>query len=130
MFFKGGFAAMQPIEELTPFQIPAEVVRSAMDLHGWSQADLAYVLGVDRTAISQVLAGKRGISPDLAKALAGAFGLPIETFAKIQAEWELRNAKDPDSSLVARAAVQSRYPLREMIKRGWLKDDKNIETNV
>jgi HTH-type transcriptional regulator/antitoxin HigA len=102
---------------------PGDVIRSAMDSRGWSQAELAYVLGVKTAAISPILAGKRGISADMAKALASAFNVPAETFAKAQAEWELRNARDPDPGVSARARVQAEYPLREMMKRGWVSED-------
>jgi HTH-type transcriptional regulator/antitoxin HigA len=119
-----------PLEGSMPLQTPAEAVRSAMDQLGWSQADLAFVLGVDRTAISQILAGRRGISPDLAKAFAVAFGVPLETFAKIQAEWELRNARDPSPGLAARAVAQTQYPIREMMKRGWIRENSDLQTQL
>jgi HTH-type transcriptional regulator/antitoxin HigA len=102
---------------------PADVVRSAMQERGWSQSDLAYVLGVKSAAVNPILSGKRGISPEMAKALASAFNMPAETFALAQAEWELRHASDPDPGVIARARVQAEYPLREMMKRGWVGEE-------
>jgi HTH-type transcriptional regulator/antitoxin HigA len=101
---------------------PADIIRSEMEKRGWSQSDLAYVLGVKTSAVNPILSGKRGISPDMAKALASAFNLAPERFAVAQAEWELRRARDPDPSVMARARVQAEYPLREMMLRGWIKE--------
>jgi HTH-type transcriptional regulator / antitoxin HigA len=101
---------------------PAEIIRAEMEKRGWSQSDLAYVLGVNSSAVNPILSGKRGISPDMAKALAIAFDVPAERFALAQAEWELRRARDPDPKVTARARVQAQYPMREMMRRGWIKE--------
>jgi HTH-type transcriptional regulator/antitoxin HigA len=66
----------------------------------------------------------------MAKALASAFNMPAEVFAKAQAEWELLQAKDPDPGVAARARVQSAYPLREMTRRGWLREDHDLEAQL
>lgn len=100
-----------------------------MEWRGWSQPDLAYVLGVNTATVNQIINGKRGISPDMAKALAVAFNVPVESIAAVQALWELDRARDPDPAVKARAKVQSEYPLREMIKRGWLSGG-NLEAEL
>jgi HTH-type transcriptional regulator / antitoxin HigA len=102
---------------------PADALRAAMEERGWSQSDLAYVLGVRSATVSQILTGKRGISSEMAKALAVAFDKPAATFARVQAEWDLHKAEDPDPRMKARARVQAEYPLREMIKRGWISEE-------
>jgi HTH-type transcriptional regulator/antitoxin HigA len=109
-------------EDKSDLPSPAEIVRTAMEERGWSQSDLAYVLGVKSAAVNPILSGKRGISPEMSKALASAFNMPAESFALAQAEWELRHARDPDPAVTARARVQAEYPLREMMRRGWIKE--------
>ena len=44
----------------------------------WSQADLARRAGVSRTAISDIISGKRKIGRDLAVSISEAFKLPLE----------------------------------------------------
>jgi len=100
-----------------------------MEWRGWSQPDLAYVLGVNTATVNQIVNGRRGISPDMAKALAVAFRVPVQSIAAIQAQWELDRAREPDPAVAARARVQSEYPLREMIKRGWIEGDR-LETDL
>jgi HTH-type transcriptional regulator/antitoxin HigA len=108
--------------------MPADIIRAALEELGWSQSDLAYVLGLKTAAgINQILSGKRGVSPEMAKALATAFDMPAERFAVAQAEWELRQAAEPEPAVAARARVQAKYPLREMMRRGWIKEDATGE---
>src|SRR5579871_127228 len=110
-----------------PPRTPGDALREWMQRRDWSQSDLAYVLGVNNAAVNQILQGKRGISADMAKALAVAFDLPLDTFVKLQAEWELQRARDPDPAVGARAKIQSEYPLREMMKRGWINGEADVE---
>jgi HTH-type transcriptional regulator/antitoxin HigA len=103
---------------------PAEILRGAMKAKGWTQSDLAYVLGLrGGTGINLILSGKRGISAEMAKLLATAFDIPATSFALAQAQWELEQAPNPHPDVRARARVQAQYPLREMMKRGWIKED-------
>lgn len=101
---------------------PGTVVKERMLARGWSQAELAYVLGVNPATVNQVVNSKRPITPEMAKALALAFDEPAEAFAEMQARWNLHNAPDADAAIRQRALAQSRYPLREMAKRGWIAD--------
>jgi HTH-type transcriptional regulator/antitoxin HigA len=103
-----------------PVKTPGGVVREAMDAKGWSQTDLAFALGTTTAAINQILNNKRSISQNMAVALATALDHPAEMFARIQAEWDVRNADRPDPGITARSRILSRYPLREMIRRGWI----------
>lgn len=101
---------------------PGEFIRDEIEARGWSQRDLAYILGTTEQAVNVILAGKRGISPEMAKALGDAFDVSPEYFANLQKLYEMANARAPDPGVARRAALQSAYPVREMIKRGWLED--------
>jgi HTH-type transcriptional regulator/antitoxin HigA len=104
----------------TPQRTPGQLVKEAMDAKGWNQSDLAFALGTTTAAINQILSDKRGISHNMARTLGAALDQPASTFARVQAEWDVRRAEEPDPTVSARARVLSRYPLREMIKRGWI----------
>jgi HTH-type transcriptional regulator / antitoxin HigA len=116
-------------DPLAGVKTPADALRTCMEWRGWSQPDLAYVLGVNVATVNQIINGKRGISPDMAKALAVAFNVAVQSIAAVQAQWELDRARDPDPAVEARARVQTEYPLREMIKRGWLSGE-NVEQEL
>lgn len=107
---------------MTDVPHPGEFIRDELEARDWSQRDLAYILGVPEQAINLIVSGKRGISPEMAKALGDAFDVSAEYFANLQQTFEMSNARAPDPGVSRRAHLQSVYPVREMIRRGWLSD--------
>lgn len=101
---------------------PGHFIREELEARGWTQRDLAYILGVPEQSVNQIILGKRGISSEMAKALADALEVSPEFFANLQKAYDLSRAREPDPSVKRRARLQSSYPVREMIKRGWLED--------
>ncbi|MBN8818307.1 MAG: HigA family addiction module antidote protein [Sphingomonas sp.] len=101
---------------------PGDYVREELEAREWSQRDLAYILGVPEQAVNLIVSGKRGISPEMAKSLGKAFDVSADYFANLQQAYEMANAKAPDPAVERRARLQTAFPIREMIKRGWLAD--------
>ncbi len=101
---------------------PGYFIREELEARGWAQRDLAYVLGIPEQTVSQIIAGKRAINAAMAKTLGEAFDVPAEFFVNLQAAHDLSLANAPDPSVARKARLQSVYPIREMIKRGWLAD--------
>jgi HTH-type transcriptional regulator/antitoxin HigA len=101
---------------------PGFYIREELDAREWSQRDLAYILGTPEQAVNMILAGKRGVSPEMAKALGDAFDVNPVLFVNLQRAYDMARAREPDPSVGRRARLQSAYPVREMIKRGWLQD--------
>jgi len=101
---------------------PGVFIREELDARGWTQRDLAFILDCSEQTVTKVISGKSGISAEMAKALAEAFGTSASLWAGLQKEWELREARAPDPAIKARAAMQTAYPIREMISRGWLQE--------
>jgi HTH-type transcriptional regulator/antitoxin HigA len=111
---------------------PGFYIKEEMEERGWSQRDLAFILGTTDQTLNPLLSGKRGISPDMAKALGEAFNVPAEFFANLQQAYDLAQARNPEPSIAVRRNMQTTYPVREMIKRGWieLSDAAMIETQL
>jgi len=99
---------------------PGFYIKEEMDARGWIQRDLAFVLGVPEQGLNMIFGGKRGISPDMAKALGRAFDVPAEFFANLQQAYDLSQAREPSPEIALLGKMQTNYPVREMIKRGWL----------
>jgi HTH-type transcriptional regulator / antitoxin HigA len=108
--------------KLAALDPPGSYIKEELDARGWSQRDLAYILGMAETQLSRILAGNQSVTPDLARQLGEAFEVPAEFFANLQKQYDLSRAKDPDPAIRTRATLQSRYPVREMIRRGWIQD--------
>jgi HTH-type transcriptional regulator/antitoxin HigA len=107
---------------LTDVPHPGEFIRDELEARGWSQRDLAYILGSTEQAVNLIVSGKRGISTEMAKALGNAFDVSAEYFANLQQMYEMAHTKAPDPGISRRATLQKVYPIREMIKRAWIAD--------
>lgn len=107
---------------------PGDFIREKMEAKQWTQSDLAYALGTKPAAINQILNNKRAISLNMAKSLAAALGCDAKAIAETQTKWDLDRTDDPDPSVTARAKILSRYPLREMVKRGWVDPEHGVGT--
>ena len=107
---------------------PGEFIRKMMEDKNWTQTELAYALATEPANINQILRNKRAISLKMAKALGAALDYDPVAIAKMQAEWSIEETDDPEPELLARAKVLSRYPLREMVKRGWLDPERGEGT--
>ncbi len=104
---------------------PGSFILDELDARGWSQADLAFVLGKSTQSINALVKGKRGISPETAKSVGEAFGISAEVFLNIQKMYELSRANPPSAEIRKKAKLQSAYPIREMIRRQWLDDGES-----
>src|SRR3546814_3891131 len=82
---------------LTDIPHPGEFIREELEAREWSQRDLAYILGVSEQAVNVIVSGKRGISSEMAKALADAFGVSVDYFANLQKAYDISRAREPRS---------------------------------
>lgn len=100
---------------------PGSYIKMELDARDWSQRDLAFILGQTEQQLNPLLSGKRAITPDMARLLGDAFGVAPQFFANLQSQYDLANAKTPDPAVRTRAQLQGAYPVRDMIRRGWIK---------
>ena len=105
---------------------PGEFIKDELEARGWLQRDLAYILGVSEQAINPIMSGKRGISPEMALALAKAFDISPEYFMNLQKAYELSIARAADPAIERRAFLQAKYPIREMVRRGWFAATEDV----
>lgn len=105
-----------------PVDHPGTFIVEELDERKWTQTDLAYVLGMSPQQLNPILTGKQSISPDMARALGEAFDVPADFFANLQKQYDLKNAKRPDPGVRTRATWLATFPVREMIRRGWIED--------
>jgi len=58
----------------------------------------------------------------MARLLGDAFGTSPQFFLNLQGRYDLQNAKEPDPAVRTRAGLQAHFPVRDMIRRGWIHD--------
>src|SRR5262245_28670257 len=106
---------------------PGEAIRAAMAVRGWNQDDLARILGTFRPEVSNLVAGKRGISPEMAVRLAAALGGTPERWLGLDAARQLAmTPADVAAGVARRALVYDRAPVKEMQKRGWITESADV----
>ncbi len=105
-----------------PVDHPGTFIAEELAARNWEQVDLAYILGMSPQQLNPLLTGKANITPDLAVALGDAFDMPADFFANLQKMYDLQKAKPVDPGVRTRASWLSVFPVRDMIKRGWIED--------
>lgn len=116
--------------EALPAEHPGEFISEEIEARGWAQADLAFVLGWDVSQLNRLIKGKTDITPDSAFMLADAFDMPAEFFLNLQKLYDLGRAKRADPGVKTRASWASVFPVREMIKRGWIDETESSLLDV
>ncbi len=66
---------------------------------GLSVTEAAKVLGVSRAALSRLINGKSGVSPEMAIRLSKAFGSTPESWIRMQAAYDLAQAQARESQI-------------------------------
>ena len=82
---------------------PGRIVKSAcLEPLGLSVTAGAKVLGVTRQTLTKIINGKSGISAEMAIRLAKAFGSTAETWVRMQASYDLAQARKDESRIKVR----------------------------
>lgn len=81
-----------PVDNLPPVH-PGEHLKDDLDALGWSGSRFAAHLGVPANAINLIMAGKRGISAEMALRLAQAFATTPDYWLTLQNRYDLKLAQ-------------------------------------
>lgn len=108
----------------TNSKLTNEVLRLHLFNKGWNQSDLAYAIGKTNAAVTEIIQGKRSISPEMAALFAAAFDTDVSYWLALEVD------KTPPNSVAdtkSRARLLDLAPVREMVRRGWLKKTDSLE---
>ena len=106
---------------------PGEFLKEEMDARGWTQVELAEILGRPTKLVNEVLAGKKSITPETAIQLGEALGTGPEIWLNLENQYQLSKVASTGNTVARRAALYERFPVRDMIKRGWIRANDNID---
>lgn len=116
--------AIRTVAEVFP---PGEFIGEELEERGWSQVELAEIMGRPARLISELLSGKRSITPETAKGLGAAFGTGPELWMNLERDYQLSRATHDDSAVERRAKLYAKAPVKEMIKRRWIEPSENTD---
>src|SRR5438552_11508459 len=106
---------------------PGQVIRELLDERGWTQLDLARVLGRPIPTVNEIIQGKRGIMPEMAVALSAALGHDAHFWMRLDANRQLAAAESSNDDVRRRAAIFDMVPVKDMEKRGWIKKTSSVD---
>jgi HTH-type transcriptional regulator / antitoxin HigA len=106
----------------TPAEVfpPGEFLADELEARGWTQTELADIIDRPQKLVNDLVNGKRAITPETATELAAAFGTTSQFWMNLETAWQLSKVPPRDDSIARAAALRERFPVREMIKRGWI----------
>lgn len=99
---------------------PGEFLRDELEARGWTQAEFARILDRPEQAVSEIVTGKKRITPETARALSGALGSSPEYWLNLESSYRLFLAGREDENVARRSRLYSLAPLGELRKRGYL----------
>ena len=81
---------------------PGRQIKSALDAYALNITEGAGHLGVTRNTLSRVINGLAGISPNMALRLNKAFGGGAEIWVRMQASYDLAQAREHEDEIDVR----------------------------
>lgn len=114
----------------TPAEVfpPGDFIQEELDAREWAQEDLAKIMGKPLPTINRIIKGKSSITPDTAKCLAAVFGTSAQFWLNLEASWQLhQSSDDPGPAVRERVAIYEMAPVREMVRRGWIRKTQTAD---
>ncbi|HEX4136634.1 MAG TPA: HigA family addiction module antitoxin [Bryobacteraceae bacterium] len=113
----------------TPAEVfaPGEFINEELEARGWSQVELAEVMDRPARLISELVAGKRAITPETAKGLGAAFGTGPQFWMNLERDFRLAHAVHDDAGVERRSKLYAKAPVKEMVNRRWIEPSDNID---
>jgi HTH-type transcriptional regulator / antitoxin HigA len=107
---------------------PGDFIRDELEARGWTQGDLAQIMGRPLQLVNELVSGKKQITPETALGLAKAFGDDDALYwMNLDNVYRLSQAKPVDESVSRRANLFSKFPVREITKRKWIEPSDNLD---
>lgn len=98
-------------------------IKDELLARGWTQSDLAYVMGRKPSEVSSLMVGRRQLSPELAQELGVVFGQGAEYWLGIDNAYQLSQTDYVDQAVILRSELFS-FPIKEMQKRRWIPETR------
>ena len=100
---------------------PGEVLEEELEARGMTQKELAARLGRPAQAINEIIRAKKSITPETAIGLGRVLGIDAQFWVNLEATYRMTLARQREQEMLE-ANVQwlDEYPVRDMLKRGWI----------
>jgi HTH-type transcriptional regulator/antitoxin HigA len=116
----------KPLFDSSP-QHAGDYLRELLAERNWTQEELAAITGRSRQQIIDIVARRRGITPEMAVALGAAFGQTPGYWLAMDTAYRLSTVSEPKDAIMERARLFELAPIKDMQKRGWLPSKAAID---
>jgi HTH-type transcriptional regulator / antitoxin HigA len=82
---------------------PGDFIREELEARGWTQSDLAAILGRPFQTVNGIINGRKAITSRTARELEAALGPSAEFWMNLETSYQLHNESDPDPEITLRA---------------------------
>lgn len=106
---------------------PGTFILEEIEARNWTQLELAEILGRPARLVNELVNAKRAITPETAIGLGRAFGSSPDFWMNLESSWQLSKVTASDSGVARRAALYEKYPVKEMIRRGWIEASASLD---
>ena len=97
---------------------PGQFIRmEILEPLGLNVTEAARVLGVTRAALSALLNGRASLSPDMALRVEKAFGPKMDTLMRMQASYDIAEARDREREIKVKRYVVKPRPSQTALSR-------------
>ena len=113
---------IEKLGELSDLPIPpGDVLEEELEVRGMTQKELAARLGRPPQAVNEIIKGKKAITPDTAIGLEKVLGIEAKFWTGLEADYRMVLARNRErEALSANLDYLKEYPIKEMVKRGWM----------
>jgi HTH-type transcriptional regulator/antitoxin HigA len=73
---------------------PGGILKEELFERGWTKCDLCWLLDYPLKSLNLIINGKKGISPNMSKALGKAFSVSEEFFSNLQNAYDLSKVNE------------------------------------
>lgn len=105
---------------------PGDFLKEELESRGWTQRDLAIIMGRDSKLVSDLVTGKRSFSADIASQLAAALGTSPQIWMNLETAYHLAQEEGDNDDVVIRRKLYEIAPISDMIRRGWIKGSEDV----
>lgn len=109
---------------------PGEFISDELNARGWTQGDLAEIMGRPANLVTDIIAGRKIITPETAEGLAAAFGTSAQFWLNLDSRYRLHkheSDKQQQDVVARKARLYKLGPIKDMTRRGWITKTTSID---
>lgn len=106
---------------------PGEIIREELEARGWTQGDLAEIMGRPVQTVNEIISAKKRVTAETARELEQALAIDAEIWVRTEAMYRLQLTKAAPAAIARRAALRKRLPLSQTVARGWIPASDDVD---